>query len=98
MSERTSRVPPVIFVIKGMPVLDEGQYDHHDHGNHDDLNDHDHVAPVFDEGQGDHHDAPAHNAGKELCFRLAFLKHLHLVDDDDEDEDDDFDYDHTLKL
>ena len=85
-----------IIVTKVMPVFDEGQYDHHDHGNHDDQ-DH-HVAPVLDEGQGDHHDAPAHNAGKELCFRLAFLKHLHLVDDDDEVGDDDFDYDHTLKL
>ena len=59
------------------------------------INDHDHhVAPVFDEGQSDHHDAPAHNAGKELCFGLAFLKHLHLVDDDDDQNHNGNGYDH----
>ena len=74
-------------------VIDVGQGIHHDrHNNH---NHHvgpvldDHVAPVLDDGQGDHHDTSAHDATKELCFCLAFLKHLHLVEDDDNDDEDD---------
>ena len=76
-------------------VIDVGQGIHHDrHNNH---NHHvgpvldDHVAPVLDDGQGDHHDTSAHDATKELCFCLAFLKHLHLVEDDDNDDDDEDD-------
>ena len=68
-------------------VIDVGQGIHHDlHNNHDH-----HVAPVLDDGQGDHHDTSAHDATKELCFCLAFLKHLHLVEDDDNDDDDEDD-------